>query len=353
MKRFFRAFFFTMIIFVAFVFSGCSNRQKKVVASSVPDFSKTTVMENSSGEGKFYKLYGSGLSEYGKADGVLDLVYNKDKSVYVYLKKESSQNSPKKNRIEILYGDSKIELDDFYYAADIKLSPSGDKIAFRTYASSLPESAEGLKVYDLKAKKYVKLKTNVIVSGNLYDWMDDNRILYYGINQKKVNSSNMYEYNTETGIEKTYFDNIDGYCMYFVSIGEDVMYMSGIGDNTSFYYYDSKTKKSRFLDEGISKIYSYSKDKKSGDVFFTAIQKNNVSAVYEFSTKDSALRRITYDFPEWVSVESGISYDDHGHVYFVGGNGESKGDIFVYSTKDDTISLFSNHEAKYKIYGSI
>lgn len=76
---------------------------------------------------------------------------------------------------------------------DIRLNSSGDKIAYRTFKDDSPASAQGMKVYDLKNKSYVKLNSKVLVSGSLYGWLDDHRIIYYGsVENKKILTRYMY-----------------------------------------------------------------------------------------------------------------------------------------------------------------
>ncbi|WP_416176295.1 hypothetical protein [Clostridium sp.] len=358
MKYFYRGIFFVMIFFVISVFTGCEEEKKEVTATLIPSYSDAIVVEESNKESRVFNLKNNVLKESGKLQGVSEIVYNSKKPVYVYLTKKNESSSSNENKIDIFYNNSKLELSDFYYASDIKMNPSGDKIAFRSYKSNSISSAEGMRIYDIKNKEYIDLKSNVMVSGNLYSWIDENKILYYGTIQGKANSSKIYEYDISTGRESLYLTNINGYCMYFLNINHNIMYISGIGDDLSLYYYNSEDNTTEILNNNILKIYKYVDDKRDGSIFFTAVQKNNISAVYKFSYKNNNLNRITYDFPKSIEVSSGITEDENGNIYFVGDdteddkNSNDSMDVFVYNTKDTSISMLSSHKGKYKVYGS-
>ena len=79
-------------------------------------------------------------------------------------------------------------------------------------------------IYDLKSKKYLKLNSEVLVSGNLYTWLDDHRIIYYGSVENKKNSDKIYMYDFNTSKEEVYLEDTKGYCIYFTSLGNNLLF---------------------------------------------------------------------------------------------------------------------------------
>lgn len=328
-----------------------SHNKKEILY--MPKYTDIIAIENKENQNKILGIESKTVHEIGKIKDVMEIEYDPKKSVYVYLLPIKNGDLGHKNKIQIIYNNLVTELHDFYSACDIKLNSSEDKIVFRSYGSSSPSSAEGIRIYNLKTGKYIKLKSKVLVSGNLYSWLDENKLIYYGNIPKKRGSSKIYVYNTDTGKEKIYLDNIYGYCMNFINVGSGILYISKIADNTYLYYYNQRDKKNKLIDENISTIYESTKYNQNNNIFFIAEQKNGISAVYEFIKKNGCISRITYDYPKIVNTYCGIAEDHYGNVYFTGiysRNLHNKMNIFVYNSKDKTTSVLSAHEGKYRIY---
>lgn len=347
---------FAVVFFMAVgVLTGCSRKDKKVMVPPTPEYSDAVVVEERNGQNLIFNLGGKALKETSKVNDVVDMTYDLKKSVYVYLIAKKEDGRTAGNKIEVISQNSRIELNDFFSAEDVKLSPDGDRIAFRSYAGSSIDSVRNISVYDIKSNKYVELKSKVLISGSLYSWLDDSRLIYYGSIPGKQNSTNIYVYDLNSNEESIYFKDINKYCMYFTNIGGNILYMSGIGDDLDLYYYSQERGTCTLVDDNMAKIYGSVKDYRNGYIFFIAEQKNGDSDVYEFSCKSGRLNRITYDFPQYIGVSSGIAEDNMGNIYFTGKNSENSKDnidIFVYSKHDGSVSLMSTHEGKYRIYGS-
>ncbi|MBV4415231.1 DUF5050 domain-containing protein [Clostridium tyrobutyricum] len=351
MKDFVKNMLLIIVFFAVLILVGCGVKKEEIDKFSVPKYSNVIVLESNKGKKRIFNIENDALNENNSYVDILDLNYNLSKSVYVYLLSKKGNE----NKIQIINKNSKIELKDFFSASDIKLNQSGDKIAFRIYKTDSTSSAQGMKIYDIKNNKYINLKSNVLVSGNLYAWLDENRIIYYGSKAGEKNSTKIYAYNIENNKESQYYDNINGYCMYVFPVNNNILYVSGIGDNQFLYYYDKTNNTTRVLDKNITGIYKSIKDDKRKKIFFIAKQRNNVCALYEFSYENLTLNRITYDFPKFIGASYGIAEDRDENIYFTGYDteeNENNMDVYMYNIKQKSINLLSNHESLYKIYGS-
>ncbi len=128
---------------------------------------------------------------------VIDVKYNNKNKTYVFTNFIEKGNGLNKNKLTIIKNGKKTILDKFYSASDIEISTDGNKIAYRSFKEDSLQSAEGMKIYDLENKKEIKIKSNVLVSGNVFKWLNENEILYYGINSEKDNKAKIYKYNVK------------------------------------------------------------------------------------------------------------------------------------------------------------
>lgn len=351
MKDFVKNILLIIVFFAALILVGCVVKKEKINKYSEPKYSNAIVLETNQGKKRIFNIENDILNESNSYMDALDMNYNLSKSVYVYLLSKKGNE----NKIQIINKNSKIELNDFFSASDIKLNQSGDKIAFRSYKTDSQSSALGMKIYDIKNNKYINIKSNVLVSGNLYAWLDESRIIYYGSKAGEKSSTKIYVYNTENNKESQYYDNINGYCMYVFPVNNNILYVSGIGDNQFLYYYDKTNNTTMILDKNITGIYKSIKDDKRKKIFFIAKQRNNICALYEFSYENFTLNRLTYDFPKFIGVSCGIAEDKNGNIYFTGYDteeNENNMDVYMYNIKQKSINVLSNHESLYKIYGS-
>lgn len=350
-----RIMFFMVLLITNVTLSGCVNKNKSEGEKiSTPNYSYAVIIENNQNENKMYNLDNYHLNEHGTiSNNVTDLVYNKQKSVYVYLD-NVNEESGGSNKIVIINKGVKTEITDFFLAEDVKLNSSGDKIAYRTFKNNSLDSAQGMKIYDLKNKKYIKLNSKVLVSGNLYNWLDGHRIIYYGSMEGKQNSNNIYVYDFNTSKEQIYLEDTKGYCVYFTPLGNDILFLSRLGDTLYLYYYNYESREFKLISNNFKKIYNSLVDEEDGAVFFSAGIGEEDSELYKFTSNSGELKKITYDFPQNVKTSSNICKDEKGNIYFVGlENEESASDVFMYDVKEKSINIISDHEANYTIYGDV
>jgi Tol biopolymer transport system component len=337
-------------------FTGCSNKNggdHKV--EKIPGYTQVTAIESTEGEADIFRIESRGLYKIGIVKNLLNMVYNIKKSIYIYSVTSSKSGNDNQNKLQIIKSGKLTELNDFYTAMDLKVNSTADKVAFRSFKDNSLYSAEGMRIYDIENNKYVDLKSKVLVSGNLYGWINKNKIIYYGSIEGEKNSDKIYEYDFNNNRESVYLDNINGYCMYFAPIGENILFSAKMGDKSTLYYYDNINKTIKKVEYNISEMLNSVTDTKTGDIFFLGVGDDNNSALYKFSANNLTVERLTYDFPKSVDGTKGIVLDDKGNVYFCGtdtSNLNGNEDVFQYDVKEGSINLISTHEGKYSLYSS-
>jgi len=354
MKNFRMIIFFVFMSFTFLILSSCTTKDvNKGKSGTNVHYSNVIAVEAKETDTKIFNVGSHKLSENltdSNINSIEEMVYDIKKSTFIYLNKEIGSN---KNKIDIITKGSTDEIKNFYNARNIKMNSTGDKIAFRTFKNNSIYSAEGMKVYDIKSKKYLDIKSKVLVSGNLYEWLDDHRIIYYGSIEGKVNSDRVYIYDFNTDREQIYLNDTKGYCIYFISVGNDLLFLSRNYNKLYLYFYNSESKQFKLLSDGLAEIYSSVSDKKRKNVFFIGSQNENNTELYEFKGESDTVDRITYDFPESFGTSSGIAEDESGNVYFTGmekGSQQNNVNVFMYNADEKSINVISEYAGKYSIY---
>lgn len=355
MKNWIKNTFLVTIFLTAIILNGCSTKNdNKAQSVKTPSYSTVTVVEKDQGADKIFNVNNKELLEGGTINNVMDMVYNIKNSIYVYLVNSDTEENFN-NKIVIIDKDKKSEVKNFFTALDIKLNSSGDKLAFRIFKNNSIDSAEGMKVYDIKNKKYIELKSKVMVSGNLYEWLDKDRIIYYGSIQGEKNSSKIYLYDFNTNKESIYLDNTEGYCVYFAPINNNVLFLSRQEDNLILHYYNSEENKTAVLSRDIIDIYQTVINKQDGDIYFLGSEGEKDAALYRLNGTSLSLERITYDFPKMPGVTSGIASDEEGNIYFTGLQNveeQNKMDVYMYNKLNKATKIISVHEGVYRVYSN-
>lgn len=357
MKVFWKTLSIIVILFFALSFTACSfNRETSEEVDNLPHYAQVTALETKEENSYVYKIEDKDLYKIGTIERLLDLTYNFKNQIYVYTENISKGQNLNHNKVTIIKGNRKKELKDFYTALDTKLSPTGDKLAFRTFKEDSRESAEGMKIYDIKKGKYINLKSEVLVSGNLYSWISDSKIIYYGSIEGKANSDKIYSYDFNSNKEEVYLDNTKGYCINFIPIGNNLLFISRQGDSQSIYYFDCEKNIAKSVDTNITSIVRSAANQQKGEAFFIGSEDGEGQmSVYKFSSKDLKVQRLTYDFPKELNEASGIAVDIQGNIYFCGmdePNQQNSLDVYMYDRQEGSINLISTHKGKYSVYSS-
>jgi hypothetical protein len=347
---------FLLIIAVVCGFCSCLNVSSTTVKIDLPKLSPATVVEVVDKKIDLYKIADGNMIENTSLDSISNVVYSLKYPSYIYSVKKATGNTLVNNELKIMSSNNQVTLNNFYNAADMKLSPNGETLAYRTYSKDDINSAEGMKLYDIKDSKQIAINTKVLISGNVYNWLSKDEILYYGLIPDKQGSSKIYKYNTQTKSEEIYVDKLSGYVTYFTAVGNDVLFLQKNGDTSSLTLYEKSSGGYISIDDKIDDIYKTVVNTKTSEVLILANSKSeNKTKLYSYSLKDHTLKSVTYDFPQFINKTSSIASDANGNVYFSGSDtadGQNNSDIYMYKASDGSINLISDHEGSFFLIGS-
>ncbi|NSJ92923.1 hypothetical protein G7A79_28085, partial [Coprococcus sp. MSK.21.13] len=187
----------------------------------------------------------------------------------------------KKNYIDILSNKGHKKVDNFYFAKDLKMSPKGSKLAYRSFEHASIDTARGMKIINTDNGKEIKFKSSTIVSGNLYNWVEDDIILYYGILEKEDSRElGIFKYDFKEEKEELYIKDIEGFCTYFYPIEDKLLILSTLGDKTNLYLKGRQGEE--FISDNLENIYRSIYDKENKKIYLIASEKYiNIPSIYE------------------------------------------------------------------------
>ena len=344
-----------MTIILALTASACSktndeNSQKKIQLNNL-EFNDVMIIENKDTKSNIFRVKNNSLEKANSLQNVSEIVYNKDVSIYTLLIHD--EDELKRNSINVLKDKEAWNINGFYYARDLRLSQNSASLAYRSYSTQSLDSAEGLSLYSIEKGKKIELKSNVLVSGNLYHWANKDEILYYGVhNEDKIAA--IYKYNIQSNVEEIYTKSPKGYYTYFLPYGNNILILSRDENNNTLYLFDKEKDKAIEVSDSIEEIYDGIYNAVNNTIYFIGVEKNNgVSALYSVNLSSNKVERITYDFPSEVDPYGGLKIDGEGVVYYCGYT-ELQGlnnDVFKYNPKDNSNTLISINSSRYRVIG--
>ena len=280
-------------------------------------------------EGK-YNIYNYKNYKYYKEDTQSTvLAYDKGSSSYICIED---------GKRFIVYNNKKYIIKDEKYEG-LKLSPHGKYISY-----FLDDNGLKLKVFKNDDKNSeIKINTNVSISGTLYDWYDDNTIVYYGVKTDKTNG--LFTYNLITNKEELIYKVEEGYLAYLKGTVDNLLFLQiNLENDKELIVIDKKTKNSNVLSNEIEELNDViSLNEK---FYFTGKMKDDSESLYEI--EDNNIKRLVFDFPAIIDAEKGLKADNEGNILFVGKNDISSQYEKIYSyNKDKSVSVVSDEAVDY------
>lgn len=308
---------------------GCSSEKTKVNTPNVAEEIKLNSGAVLKSEEGIYKVYNyeNGKYEKSKTDNVI-LAYDKSSSVYI---------SIEDSKPYVVNGGRKFEIKDKGYS-DLKLSKDGKYISYFIENNGLK-----LKIFDSNENKEIEMKSDVSISGTLYDWYDVNTLVYYGVSNDGVNG--LFTYDIKENKEELLYKIKEGYLAFIKGTIDNVVFLQLTLENKKeLIMIDKKTKDVKLLTDNIEELSDIIIDKEK--IYFTGKIFGNTDSLYELI--DNKAKRLVYDFPAQVKIKKGLIIDDNGNILFVGSNNVSSNKEQVYTyAQDGSISAVSKESADF------
>lgn len=340
-----------IIIFPIIIFNGCSNKENKQPEdnSNKNSIKIDDAILAEEKEKSFYELFSLSKGKkhsLEKIEGLIDFKYDIFSQVKLQLIFVDKGNNLIKNKLVVDTLKGKNSIEDLYSIIDFKLSPHGKYIAYRGYKKDNMESIDDLKFYNVEKGDSISINSNVVISGDMYEFKDESTLIYYGVNPKD-RIQGIYEYDIEDKSERVVYEVKNEYLTHLSYIKKDLyLVLQDDLKELKLSLIDLNTKTNTIISSEVEKIFDSHVIEDT--LYFIGKFKSEELAVYKY--KDGVLKRLTYGFPNVVYEKSYLSSDKDGNLYFIGY--EDHEDVRdVYSIKkDDSVNLISNRSAKYLIY---
>ncbi|WP_286172868.1 hypothetical protein [Caproiciproducens sp. MSJ-32] len=311
-----------LLIMSSIFLISCGNTEE-IIDNPLKINSGSIIKENL-GKYEFYNLINNSYSAVENNN--IPLFYDIKSNNYIF-----NENG----EIKLNYFGKKLILDEEGEIIVPKLSIGGNYISY-----FVKEDFLKLIIKDLSNSKLIKIDSNVAISGYLVDWLNEDTIIYYGVDKEKNNG--IFSYNIKEKKEELLYKldigfieflKVDGNKISFVQVKENHDKVLKILDESG-----------KIIDE-IDKILDISDIEIKADIiyFLGKIESNDYSL---YKHKNNITKRLIYDFPKIINLEKGLSKDYNGNILFMGSD-ENYNLNGVYLCEDETISIINSNESNY------
>ncbi len=275
-----------------------------------------------------YNLYA-----YKKDDYKL---YEPNKSVVAYDESSSNYIYSEDKKYYIVHNEEKSEVKDKEFT-DIKISPNGKYISY-----FIEDEGLHLKVFETDRNKEVKINSKVSVSGVLYDWYDENIILYYGVSNDGING--IFTYDLDNNKENLIYEIDEGFLGFIKCSKENIIFLQiDFDNNKQLMILNKSNNEVVLLTDEIELLHDVII--KNDEIYFVGKAYNDKESLYRIN--EDKVQRLVFDFPSIVEVDKGLSIDKNGEILFIGKDDSSKKKAVYSCSEDKTISLVSDKASDY------
>lgn len=316
------------LIVIPLFMLGCSSPQetKKTNVAEDIKLNSGTILKFEEGNYKLYN-YKSGKYEQVKSNYIISS-YDKSSSTFIYTEE---------GKHYIARDNQKYEITDSNYSS-LKLSKGGEYISY-----FIEDNGLKMKVFNTNGNKQIEIKSNVSISGVLYDWYDSNTLIYYGVSNDGING--LFTYNIKENKEELLYKIKEGFLAFLKGTDDNVVFLQiSLEDKKQLIMIDKKSKDIKLLTDNIAELTDIVVN--NGNIYFTGKEPNNINSLYEL--KNNVPKRLVYDFPTIVKIDKGLRVDDEGNIIFIGSNGGETDQEQIYTyTQDGSISSITKNSTDY------
>ena len=316
-----------IILSLSLTFISCnskSNIENSNLNLQPINLEKGSVLLESNGK---YKVFDLQEDKYhGISNDRVIINFNKESGTYVFVKD---------GKHYIYYKGKEIQIKDSNYNF-IKISYDGRYVSYMSY-----DNGYNLKVISLEDDKEINIKSKVAISGNLYDFIKNDKLVYYGISEDKING--VFTYDLKENKEELLYNLKSGGYVDFLK-----------GDLNSVFVFQQKANNEKILleinaeNKNINNISNSFKsindlEKQDNSYYILGEAFDDTKSLYKL--KDKNVKKLVFSFPSSINMKKGIQISNSG-ILFIGSN-SSEGKEEVFSYKDNSVSLISNKEGNY------
>lgn len=312
-----------------FMLSCTENNNSNIVLFQSTKLNNGAIVENSNGTYNNYNLE-KGKYKKVESDAIIGK-YNNESGNYV---------GQIDGKYFSCYNGNKIKLDNINSTdSGFKLSKKGERLFFFRSTEDLNE----VKILNISDDSEVEFKPCVLISGSLIDWVDDNKLIYYGINAD-TKENGIFTYDLSNNKEELIYEFKSGDAQFLKVTEDGAVFVQELLDNSKkLMRIDINTKETRILSENVVLVYDIVWN--NGGYFVLGKFKDNSVSLYKMDNKTE--KRMIFDYPSSIELEKGIGIDDTGNLLIIGANKDQKQEEIYRCSSDGAISLLKESSKDY------
>lgn len=268
--------------------------------------------------------------------------FNDEKNTIVYT---SFNNSSYSTTLSITNGIEEKSLEINGFVENLLVNPSGTKLFYKVVEKNEDIKYESLDISTLDIKV---LEEDLIISGDIIDFIDENHIVVYGvdINDKK---SGIYNVDITTGGFELINQISNAFIDYVKIIDNNriLFIQSSLDDGKKTFIYKIDDGQLNLVTDKIKRVSEICFNNEV--LYFTGELIDSRFSLYALDLKTQELKRLVYDFPSGVSENSNLFFQDD-KVFFVGyDNDEYNSNIYFHDIISKSTRVFDEKDSEYKI----
>ncbi|MGL5378717.1 hypothetical protein [Clostridium sp.] len=313
--------FIAAVSFSCLTLTGCGKENNTVIEEKI-EISSGSVLIEENGE---YKNYNLEDEKYSKLDTDKTIIeYDKDSGKYIY-------NS---NGEKYLYNNKESIKINEKNPIKLQISPNGK---FITYFKN--EGYLQLVIIDAETGEELEFDSMVAISGDLIDWIGEEQLVYYGIDDDKNNG--LFTYNIKTNKEELLYKLDVGYIEFLETSRHGTVFVQETVNSEKILKLIDSNKDVTELTNEIVEVSDIEITDKG--VYLLGKLKDDNYSVYKI---DNGIKRLIFDFPSIIHLDKGLSSDDEGNILFIGSI-DSFNNENIYKYADESITAITDTDFKY------
>lgn len=320
--------FLVLIVFFNVSLISCAkeekNRNNEKEKNSIT-INKGAYLSLEDGIENLYNLNSDNIYEKINTDEII-IQYNKDSGNYIY---------SKDSKFFVKYNDEDIILDDNGIES-LNLSADGQFLFYFINNGMLQPV-----VIDLKENVKINIGNKATISGHYIDWIENNKLVYYGI-EKENKKSGIFTYDIDTNEEELIYEISKGYISFLKALNNEIIFVQDNMEDKKYLISINKDKEHKIIVDNMVDIRDAIIVNET--IYVLGKVKNGAYSIYE--VLDDSLHRVVYDFPTMINLDKKMSLNENGELLFMGSNDDYNIQN-IYSYKDGNVKLQSTTSGKY------
>lgn len=329
-----------LIIILCFFLLGCNNseKNKNVEKTEEVRLPEIAVFGSENNLTRVYEYNSQNLvpTKISFEDKVIDFAKQNNTILF----KQITQD--KNSQYYLISKNKKVWIKDLNIVNPPKLSKGGGKVIY----SQQNDSNVQYYIFDVLKESRSELRKDIIISGDMYQWLDDEKIVFYGVDNSQVSGIFVYDVVND---KLTRLYTVQGYLEFFSLINSDKLLIlkNDLNNNKQLILYDLENNSKKDLTNRIESVDSATA---FGDIIYIkGSVRNNKYSIYEI-TKAGKISRLIYDFPKVLTEKQRIVCDKDGNLIFTGYQEDyQKQDVYIYNVKERYVKVISSTQLQYTV----